>query len=248
MLKKIKNLSKKAKVITTVVFALALFIGAFGVNLYAKEQHRQDVFNAYWSINKQDTTNYNDDELTQYNDIMLERENSFESQNLEVLLTVSNKLTMLDDDVKTRIEKELTEKYQNKLIEVNAISIVDGANGQEIDIFNSRKNTTIDLINYRFSFEEIDKAIATLNNTNTDINNRKENDRIAQEQANNNWNNNNWSGNNSNNSGGGNWNNNNTSNGGNHTPTPQQPSAPPIFENPWSENTCDEYSCWGAWT
>jgi hypothetical protein len=220
-----KKTVSKSKKITFILLAILIIVGSiigitYAIQTQQKEQHRQEIFNAYWSIKLPDTINYNEDEQQQYEKIVAAKNNHFETQDLTSLNTIQEQLNNLDESVKTRIENELTEKYNEKTTEINNIKIVDGANDQEAEIFNTRKNNVLKLVEERKTFEEIDNAINTLKDTNKDIESRKENDRIAQEQANRNTS---WTGGGtSGNTGGGSSSNGGQSNngGGNNTPAP----------------------------
>ena len=225
-----RTTNKKRKIIITLFVALLLIASSgYAYNQHLVKQQEKLILatqELYESLQSQDIENYSNKELERYNTLLALREQHFAANDLNALLKVQNRLTTLNETATTRVEKEAAElqaKYDSKKDEVNIIKIVDGANEQETEIFNTRKNAVLKAIEEKVEFEKIDNSITTLKNTNTDINTRIDNDRIAHEQANLNT----WTGGGSSSSGGS-WSGNNSNSGntgnsgGSWTPQPQR--------------------------
>jgi hypothetical protein len=186
-------MSKKRKIVIMLVIALAVATSSgYAYKQYLAKQHEELILatqELYESLQLQDIENYSNKELERYNTLLASREQYFKTNDLNALMKVQNRLTTLNETATARIEKEAAElqaKYDSKKDEVNIIKIVDGANEQENEIFNTRKNVILKTIEEKAEFETIDNAIIALKNTNSDINARIENDRAVQEQASNN--------------------------------------------------------------
>lgn len=92
------------------------------------------------------------------------------------------------DALQTKTLEKKNEKIKKKQLkelknQVDKISIVNGANEQETQIFNTRKQQVYDLIKNNASVDEVNAAIAGLNQTNTDIQNRIDAENAAKEAA-----------------------------------------------------------------
>lgn len=96
----------------------------------------------------------------------------------------SFKIKELQDYTNDKKQERLKTEELNKLKkEIEGISCLDGANDQEKQIFDTRKQEALKLIENRASTDEINAAKEQLNTTNSDIQARIDRDKAAEEEA-----------------------------------------------------------------
>lgn len=96
----------------------------------------------------------------------------------------SFKIKDLQDYTNNQKQERLkTEELDKLKSQINAITCLDGANEQEKQIFDTRKQEALRLIANRASTDEINAAKEQLNTTNSDIQARIDRDKAAAEEA-----------------------------------------------------------------
>lgn len=96
----------------------------------------------------------------------------------------SFKIKNLQDYTNNKKQERLkTEELDKLKSQINAITCLDGANEQEKQIFDTRKQEALKLIANRASTDEINTAKEQLNTTNSDIQARIDRDKAAAEEA-----------------------------------------------------------------
>lgn len=96
----------------------------------------------------------------------------------------SFKIKNLQDYTNNKKQERLkTEELDKLKAQINAITCLDGANEQEKQIFDTRKQEALKLIANRASTDEINAAKEQLNTTNSDIQARIDRDKAAEEEA-----------------------------------------------------------------
>lgn len=78
-------------------------------------------------------------------------------------------------------EKELQEKLDDLKEQTENVTVLAGANDQEKQIFDTRKQEVLDLIEQKASVEDIQKKLDELKQTNTDIQSRLDKEKAEKE-------------------------------------------------------------------
>jgi len=115
MLKNIQNLNKRTKIIIIGVLSFVLLIGGTGIVLYARdrqrqEQFRQELLTLYESISVPKTDEYNDNELKEHKDLLAQKEEAFNSEDMSTLTALQSKLDELQKRVENRLKREENER------------------------------------------------------------------------------------------------------------------------------------------
>jgi len=115
MFKKIETMTKKTKVILMSGFALVLVLGGTGIAMYAREQSKQDelrrqVAELYHGMNVPQADNYNDEELQEYTELLVQKEQAFTVNDLNLLSSLSVAFETLHNKVTVRVQKEADEQ------------------------------------------------------------------------------------------------------------------------------------------
>jgi len=157
-----------------VVVALVLVVSATGITLYTKERNnrieRARLAYAALVIPKDD--NYNNGEKDELRKLLDRRESLLASLDFAQLESLQTEFDALVQRVNDRWDTE--GKRTAKKSEVEAVQLVDGANESESEIFNTRKQQLLDMIERGESNDAINAALAVLKQTNDDIQQRIE--------------------------------------------------------------------------
>lgn len=179
MNKKNKKWTKKTKVTLLLVLTMVLLGSTGGYIMYSKTVNEQVMQTqaAYHAIVLPKTDTYTAEEKNEYDTILSEREQAFNAMDVISLEKIQEKMNVLDNKVTDRIESERIAKlYEDKKTKIEGIALVDGANETEASIFEGRKAEALQLVADKAEMTVIDAKIIELEQTNVDIENRKQTD------------------------------------------------------------------------
>ncbi len=174
---------KKRTVIVLIVVAIIITFGGYIGYQRSITIKVADTQTAYYALKIPNTDAYTDEEKQEFEGLMVERIEAFEQLNVKKLIELKTAFETLDHSVNARINHEkLIEKYDVIRTELENIELLPEASPEEEALFHMKKEVGMQMIQKMESIEEINNIMEELKKINSDIEQRKIDNKPNDEQ------------------------------------------------------------------